>query len=107
MGAISEAPVADDLRAAFAEAGDILVHCFAPMMPHLAEECWEALGHKTFVAQSPWPVADRSLIASADVTYVVQVNGKKRGELTIERDADAGAGRARGARPRRRRAGDG
>jgi leucyl-tRNA synthetase len=88
VGAISEAPVAGDLRAAFAEAGDILVHCFAPMMPHLAEECWEVLGHQTFVAQSPWPVADRSLIASADVTYVVQVNGKKRGELTIEREAD-------------------
>jgi leucyl-tRNA synthetase len=87
VGAIGEAPVADDLRAAFAEAGDILVHCFAPMMPHLAEECWEALGHKTFVAQSPWPVADRELIVSADITYVVQVNGKKRGELTIERDA--------------------
>jgi leucyl-tRNA synthetase len=57
------------------------------MMPHLAEECWEVFGHKTFVAQSPWPVADRSLIASAEVTYVVQVNGKKRGELSIERDA--------------------
>jgi leucyl-tRNA synthetase len=88
VGGIDKAPVADDLRAAFAEAGDILVHCFAPMMPHLAEECWEALGHKTFVAQSPWPTADRTLIASADVTYVVQVNGKKRGELTIEREAD-------------------
>jgi len=71
------------------EAGDILVHCFAPMMPHLAEECWEALGHKGFVAQSSWPVADRSLLVSNHVTYVVQVNGKKRGELTIERDADA------------------
>ena len=77
------------LRSAFAEAGDILVQCFAPMMPHLAEECWEALGHKTFVAQSPWPVVDRSLIVSTHVTYVAQVNGKKRGELTIERDADA------------------
>ena len=87
VGAIGEAPVADDLRAAFAEAGDILVHCFAPMMPHLAEECWEALGHKTFVSQSPWPVADRSLIVSADATYVVQVNGRKRGELRIDRDA--------------------
>jgi leucyl-tRNA synthetase len=88
VGAVSEAPVGDDLRAAFAEAGDILVHCFAPMMPHLAEECWEALGHKTFVSQSPWPVADRSLLVAAEVTYVVQVNGKKRGELMIERDAD-------------------
>ena len=45
VGAIDATPVADDLRFAFAEAGDILVHCFAPMMPHLAEECWEALGH--------------------------------------------------------------
>jgi leucyl-tRNA synthetase len=88
VGAIDKTPIADDLRAAFADAGDILVHCFAPMMPHLAEECWEVLGHKTFIAQSPWPVADRSLIASSDVTYVVQVNGKKRGELTIEREAD-------------------
>jgi leucyl-tRNA synthetase len=88
VGTISEAPSGDDLRAAFAEAGDILVHCFAPMMPHLAEECWETLGHKGFIAQSPWPVADRSLLVSNQVTYVVQVNGKKRGELTIERDAD-------------------
>jgi len=87
VGAIGEAPVADDLRAAFAEAGDILVHCFAPMMPHLAEECWETLGHKTFVSQSPWPVADRGLIVSSDVTYVVQVNGRKRGELRMDRDA--------------------
>jgi leucyl-tRNA synthetase len=89
VGAIDAAPVADDLRYAFAEAGDILVHCFAPMMPHLAEECWEALGHASFVAQSPWPVADRSLIVSSEVTYVAQVNGKKRGELTISRGAGA------------------
>ena len=89
IGAIEAAPVADDLRHAFAEAGDILVQSFAPMMPHLAEECWEALGHKTFVSQSPWPIVDRSLIVSAQVNYVVQVNGKKRGELAIDRDADA------------------
>src|SRR6516225_7343930 len=37
VGAIEAAPVADDLRFALAQAGDILVHCFAPMMPHLAE----------------------------------------------------------------------
>ena len=88
IGAIETAPVPDDLRWAFAEAGDMLVQCFAPMMPHLAEECWEALGHEGFVSQSPWPVADRSLIVTNDVTYVAQVNGKKRGELTLARDAD-------------------
>ena len=64
VGALDAAPAADDLRFAFAEAGDILVHCFAPMMPHLAEECWEVLGHRTFVAESPWPTLDRSLIVS-------------------------------------------
>ena len=89
IGAIDATPVADDLRTALAEAGDILVQCFAPMMPHLAEECWEALGHTTFVSQSPWPVVDRNLIVATHVTYVAQVNGKKRGELTIERDAEA------------------
>jgi len=58
-------------------------------MPHLAEECWEALGHTTFVSQSPWPVADRSLIVSSEAAYVVQVNGRKRGELSIGREAAA------------------
>jgi leucyl-tRNA synthetase len=89
VGAIEKAAIADDLRFAFAEAGDILVHLFAPMMPHLAEECWSALGHDGLIAESPWPALDRALIVSTDVTYVVQVNGRKRAELTIERDADA------------------
>jgi leucyl-tRNA synthetase len=88
VGAIEKATIADDLRFAFAEAGDILVHLFAPMMPHLAEECWSALGHETLAAESAWPTLDRSLIVSTHATYVVQVNGRKRAELTIERDAD-------------------
>jgi leucyl-tRNA synthetase len=87
IGAIETENVADDLRYAFAEAGDILVHAFAPMMPHLAEECWQALGHETIIASSPWPEADRSLIASDRMTLPVQVNGRKRDELTIGRDA--------------------
>ena len=89
VGAIDDAEIPDDLRFAFAEAGDILVHLFAPMMPHLAEECWSVLGHETLIAESPWPVADRSLIVLTHATYVVQINGRKRAELTIARDADA------------------
>ncbi len=88
VGAIESQDVDADLRFAFAEAGDILVHCFAPMMPHLAEECWEALGHGTLVARSPWPVADRGLIVATHMTLPVQVNGRKRADLTIERGAD-------------------
>jgi leucyl-tRNA synthetase len=87
IGAIETEKVADDLRYAFAEAGDILVHAFAPMMPHLAEECWQVLGHEAMIASSSWPEADRSLIVSDQMTLPVQVNGRKRDELTIGRDA--------------------
>jgi leucyl-tRNA synthetase len=89
IGAVEDTAVPDDLRFAFAEAGDILVQCFAPIMPHLAEECWAVLGHETLVAQSPWPQVDRTLIVATHVTMPVQVNGRKRADLTIERDADA------------------
>ena len=95
IGAIEAAPVADDLRYAFAEAGDMLVQGFAPMMPHLAEECWEALGHETLVAQSPWPAVDRCLIVATHVTLPVQINGRKRADVTVARDADAKRSRAR------------
>jgi leucyl-tRNA synthetase len=88
VGAVETPAIGDDLRFAFAEAGDILVHAFAPMMPHLAEECWQALGHETLISQSPWPTVDRSLIVAATMTLPVQVNGRKRADLTIARDAD-------------------
>jgi leucyl-tRNA synthetase len=87
-GVIEAAPVAEDLRFAFGEAGDILVRLFAPMMPHLAEECWAVLGHTTPVAETAWPVCDRALTVKAEITIPVQVNGRKRADLTIDRDAE-------------------
>jgi leucyl-tRNA synthetase len=85
---LGEAPYADDLRAAFAEAGDMLVLAFAPMMPHLAEECWQSLGHEGLASQAPWPKVDPVLLLVSEITLPVQVNGKKRGDLTVARDAD-------------------
>jgi leucyl-tRNA synthetase len=80
-----------DLRAAFREAADILVQLFAPMMPHLAEECWADLGHTSLVAEAAWPVADRTLVIESMISLPVQVNGRKRADLVIERDADQAA----------------
>jgi leucyl-tRNA synthetase len=57
------------------------------MMPHLGEECWVELGGDKLLAESAWPVADHSLIVEDVVTLPVQVNGKKRAELTISRTA--------------------
>ncbi len=79
----------DDLAAALREATDILVLIVAPIMPHLAEECRAALGHATLAAETPWPVADRALVIEDEITLPVQVNGKKRADVTVARDADA------------------
>jgi len=61
------------------------------MMPHLAEECWATLGGQGMIAQRPWPEFDPALVLDNEVTYPVQINGKKRGDLTIARDADQAA----------------
>ena len=75
---------------ALREAGDILVRLFHPMMPHLAEECWAALGHHSLVAGEAWPVLEPDLLVEDSVTLPVQINGKKRAEVTISRSAAEG-----------------
>ena len=77
-----------DLSAALREGAEILVQLIAPMMPHLAEECWAALGRPGLVAEQPWPVYDTALVVDDTIVLPVQVNGKKRADLTIARDAD-------------------
>ena len=86
IGDIESSP-AGDLAWALREAGDILVRLFHPMMPHLAEECWAALGHKTLVAIEAWPKVEPDLLVENTVTLPVQINGKKRAEVTVGRDA--------------------
>src|SRR4029077_11685260 len=49
------------------EALEALVLLIGPMMPHLAETCWEALGHSTLIANARWPVADQRLVKSDTV----------------------------------------
>jgi leucyl-tRNA synthetase len=87
IGAIENPSIAPDMRWAMREGANILVQLFAPMMPHLAEECWAALGHDTLVAQAPWPSVERDLLIEDTVTLPVQINGKKRAEVTVSRNA--------------------
>jgi leucyl-tRNA synthetase len=70
------------------EALETIVLLCAPMMPHLAESCWQALGHTKLVAETAWPKHDPALTASDQVTIAVQVNGKRRGEVVIAKGAD-------------------
>lgn len=79
---------APDLAWTIREAGQILVQLFSPMMPHLAEECWKVLGHSGLVSEADWPQIERDLLVEDSVTLVVQVNGKKRGEVTVATAAE-------------------
>lgn len=80
---------------ALKEAIETLIKLMNPMMPHLAEELWEALGNTTILAEESWPEADESLLASEVVTIGVQVNGKMRGEITLPPDASEEDAKAR------------
>ncbi len=86
IGSAEAAPF-PDFAWALREAGDILVRLFHPMMPHLAEECWAALGHKTLVSAEAWPQLEPDLLVENTVTLPVQINGKKRADVTVSRDA--------------------
>jgi len=86
IGNAKTAP-APDFAWALRESGDILVRLFHPMMPHLAEECWAALGHKTLVSAEAWPQVEPDLLVENTITLPVQINGKKRADVTVARDA--------------------
>jgi leucyl-tRNA synthetase len=72
-----------DVVSAIREAADIITLLFAPMMPHLAEECWAVLGHGKPVVETAWPVPLADLIADDEVVIAVQVNGKRRDEIKL------------------------
>ncbi len=65
------------------EAVEALILLGGPMMPHLAEECWSALGHQTMVVETAWPKASPELVAIDEVTMAIQINGKRRAEVTM------------------------
>ncbi|MGB0907268.1 MAG: leucine--tRNA ligase [Maricaulaceae bacterium] len=73
--------------AAKAEALGILIRAIAPFMPHLSEECWLHLGGEGLCYHAPWPEADPKLLVDDTVTMPIQVNGKRRGELSVPKDA--------------------
>ncbi|MDD8023566.1 MAG: leucine--tRNA ligase [Paracoccaceae bacterium] len=64
----------------------VMAQLMAPMVPHLAEDIWAALGQAGFVATAPWPKADPALLAEDEVTLPIQINGKKRSEITVPKD---------------------
>ncbi|BAF86565.1 leucyl-tRNA synthetase [Azorhizobium caulinodans ORS 571] len=82
-------PVPADLAFALREAAEIVTRVVGPMVPHLAEECWAALGYDTLLAEAAWPKAEPELLVENTITLPIQINGKKRDDITVPRDATA------------------
>jgi leucyl-tRNA synthetase len=64
-----------------------LVRLLAPFAPQLAEHLWEVLGGTGSVHQASWPAYDAMLLAEETATVTVQVDGKRRGDITLAKDA--------------------
>jgi leucyl-tRNA synthetase len=80
---IRNADIAKTGSRARREALTLLAGLIAPVTPHLAEECWTRLGHDGLIANAPWPKFDPALAQDDAYVLPVQVNGKKRGEISI------------------------
>ena len=73
------------------EAIETVVVLLGPMVPHLAEELWQTLGHERLLVDTSWPVADAAWLTADRVVVPVQVNGKRRAELDLPRGSPAAA----------------
>lgn len=86
IGAFKPAQTGDDW--ALREALESFTIMINPMMPHLAEEIWQRMGHTVHLTQTRWPAADQTLLVNDTVTMAVQVNGKMRATITLAATAD-------------------
>jgi leucyl-tRNA synthetase len=68
---------------AMKEAIRTLAKLMSPMTPHIAESIWSYQGGAGLCAQAPWPVADPALLTRDTVTLPIQINGKRRAEITV------------------------
>ncbi|SLN72537.1 Leucine--tRNA ligase [Roseovarius albus] len=72
--------------AAKREAAKTLAQLMSPMTPHLSEEIWQLLDGEGLAATAPWPKADESMLVDDTVTLPIQINGKRRAEISVPKD---------------------
>lgn len=65
----------------------VLAQLMAPMTPHLAEDIWAHQGGEGLIAEAPWPEADEAMLVESTLTLPIQINGKRRSEISVAKDA--------------------
>jgi leucyl-tRNA synthetase len=78
----------DTMIGARAESLGILTRLISPFIPHLAEECWHRLGGEGLVIDAPWPEVEAALLVETELVLPVQVNGKRRGKISVSKGMD-------------------
>ncbi|MFJ8461075.1 leucine--tRNA ligase [Lysinibacillus xylanilyticus] len=81
---INDCYKADVIPTAYAEG---FVKMLAPMVPHVAEELWQLLGHDATLSYEQWPTYDESKLVDDEVEVAVQVAGKVRAKIIVAKDA--------------------
>ncbi|HIP07361.1 MAG TPA: leucine--tRNA ligase, partial [Mariprofundaceae bacterium] len=76
----------DEAVAVFEEGAKALITMLAPLVPHFACECGERLGFDTVAVMSAWPAVDEAALVQDEINLVVQIQGKKRGEIIVSPD---------------------
>ena len=76
----------NDCKTALKESLNILVRIIEPMIPHLAEECWSIMDKKSSLNEEPWPKVNKEFLVRSVINMVIQINGKRRGEIKIAPD---------------------
>jgi leucyl-tRNA synthetase len=71
------------------EAIRTLAKLMSPMVPHIAESIWSYQGGAGLCAQAAWPKADPALLVDDTVTLPIQINGKRRAEISVPKDMPA------------------
>ncbi|MGA0033839.1 MAG: class I tRNA ligase family protein, partial [Burkholderiales bacterium] len=69
----------------------ILLRVLSPITPHITHQLWRDLGYGEDILAAAWPEPDAAALIEDEIELVVQVNGKKRGDVRVPRDADKAA----------------
>ena len=89
LNTVAKTELANDAdRGAVQEAWVSAVLIISPIAPHIAHELWSVLGMSEALVGYPWPGIDATALEQDSLTFVVQVNGKVRGQVDVAKDAD-------------------